>query len=285
MKFLIVNMDDLGLAKAVNEAARKCCLNGSITGVSVISCAGEFREAVKMLHDIEKKEVGAHLTLTGGFSPCTEDISRIKTLLGGNGKFVKDYLSLGTRYLTKLLNLKEVRIELSNQIRKLTEAGFEITHLDSHEHVHVLPGIMDVTIQLAGEFGIPYVRSPLESGAVMKREFRGKDLLRHVALKVFVQKVKGRIPAAHLRCNDVFFGHFHSGRINDKILSFLTGSLREGVNEVAVHPSLNSRELFEKHPWYKNGPVELDALLNGKWKDTISSEGVRMVPHSEIPAC
>jgi len=39
------------------------------------------------------------------------------------------------------------------------DAGIQPTHLDSHHHVHLWPGLTEIACQLAGEFGIPAVRA------------------------------------------------------------------------------------------------------------------------------
>lgn len=280
-KKLIVNVDDVGLSDAVNEAAEKCYRENAITGVSVMVCGKRFQDAASMLRRLGKTEVGVHLTLAGKFPPCTQNRSAIKSLLSGEGTFVRNYRRFMLHYFQRRLNPDEIYLELANQIKKVRAEGLEVTHLDSHEHVHMIPAVLKITLRLANEFGVPYIRLPLEGAAVFRKQFKARDLARHAALKVFAARAKKAISGAGLYCNDAFLGHFHSGRINDDILCFMMENLPGGVTELALHPAVMSPRLLEDSPWHRNAPVELDALLNGKWRKAAETNGARLVTHKE----
>ena len=281
MKSLIINADDAGYSDAVNEAVRKCYLSGVITGVSVMACGKRFHEACAILRDLGKTEVGVHLTLTGHFTPCTKPFLSIETLLR-KGTFVGNYWGFMLLSARKKLKSEQIYLELSNQIKKVKEEGLEVTHLDSHEHIHMFPEVLDVTMRLASEFNIPYMRLPLEKAAVMRKQFRVKDLLRHSGLKVFTSRAKRVASRAHVKCNDAFLGHFHSGRIDDDILTFMVENLADGVNELASHPGIFPRELSEKSPGrHRNAQKELDTLISGRWKRHLDAGGIRLISHRE----
>lgn len=279
MKALIINIDDVGFSTGINNAARECYTAGVITGVSVVACGEKFTEAASMLHSIGKNEAGVHLTLTGDFTPCTKNPLDVKTLVE-EGVFPKNYLGFSRRYAKKKINPNEIYLELVNQVKRVKGSGLEITHLDSHEHIHMFPEVLNAVVRLAKEFNVPYVRLPLECSCVAKKKFSIKDFMRHLALQAFALKGERHLNAAHVRHNDFFMGHFHSGRIDDEVLTFMLENLHEGTTELAVHASTPSKEIDESS-WYKNSPRELDALLNGKWKDLILSRGINLLTHRE----
>ena len=66
---------------------------------------------------------------------------------------------------------------------------------------------------------------------------------------------------------DIFWGHFHYGRIDEGVLAFITENLCEGVNELAVHPAA--------------GKEELEVLLRGEWKKPLSAKEVKLVSCQE----
>jgi len=281
MRSLIVNADDLGLSEGINEAVKRCYLSGAITGVSVMACGRCFREGAAMLREIGKTEVGAHLTVTCGFFPCTEDRAGIKSLLNTRGAFLSNYLEFMGRYFRKKIKMDEMYLELAGQIKKINEEGLTITHLDSHEHVHMFPGVLKITLRLAEEFGIPYIRVPLERSAVVRKKFRVKDLLRYAGLKMFASGAAAAVTASKIGHNDTFLGHFHSGRMDDDILIFMVENLTDGVNELALHPGVFSRGLLSDSSWHCNAPVELETLINGKWRHLAESKGIRFISHKE----
>ena len=279
MKRLIVNADDVGFSAAVNKAAEKCYEEGAITGVSVMAGGQCFGEAVAMLREIGKTEVGAHLTLTGTAVPCVKDRSRIGTLLDAEGDFVPGHARLAARCLGRRIKPSEMYAELSAQISKIKAAGLEITHLDSHEHVHMLPPVLVITLLLAEEFSIPYVRLPIEGFRAVTYGFRTKDLVRHSALRLFAHCGRVAMVKESAGHNDSFLGHFHAGRLDDGILCSMIKGLPDGLTELAAHPAADSPEFMAEHPWYRNASVEFDALLNGRWRDLAASEGVQLVAH------
>jgi len=281
MKFLIINADDCGFSDSLNEAVERCYRCGRITGVSVMAVGARFQQAAEMLRNIGRTDVGVHMTLTGSLPPCTEDRSRIDTILNKDGTFPADYKSFGLRYLLRKIRPGQVYLEFREQIEKVLKEGLSVTHLDSHEHVHMFPELFDVTLKLASEFKIPYIRIPLENPAAIKKSFAIKDLARYGGLRVFALRGRKLIAGTSLKYNDVFCGHFHSHRIDDGILSAMIGNISEGVSELAVHPSVLSGDLVKRFPQYRNAHIELDALINGRWKERLESERISLVSHKE----
>ncbi|MDP8299168.1 MAG: ChbG/HpnK family deacetylase [Candidatus Tantalella remota] len=279
VKNLIVNADDIGLSASINEAARDCYNSGSITGVSVISCGSAFREGAAILRDIKKTDVGVHLTLTGGFPPREKETSRIKGLLAGKRSFVKGYGPFLVKYLRGTLKTDEIYRELKAQVSRVKDVGLTITHLDSHEHVHMLPPVLKVTLELAKEFDVPYIRLPLEPSGAAGVDLSMKDLARYAGLKVFAYASKKRLVSGTTGCNDAFLGHFHSGRMNKEILLKLLDIVPEGVCELAMHPGVMSPKLIETSPWHRNAQQELDILLDEGWMSRIEERGITLVSH------
>ena len=142
MKKLIINADDVGISSAVNEAVSKALAIGMLTGVSLMPRGESFTEAVSILKEKGLKEVGVHFTLTEGL-------------------FATGYQDFALKYY-KGLDRARIREELFDQLRKVKEAGFTITHLDSHVHIHMFPDVFKMVLELALENNIPYVRVPIE---------------------------------------------------------------------------------------------------------------------------
>ncbi|MFH1305198.1 MAG: ChbG/HpnK family deacetylase [Candidatus Omnitrophota bacterium] len=259
-KQLIINADDVGLSGAINAAVKTCYEKEAITGVSVMADGRCFKEAASMLRELGKPEVGIHLAYP---------------VPGGVRNFAALYFSGG-------LDLADVYQMFSRQIKKARNAGLEITHMDSHEHIHMFPAVLKILAALAVEFKIPYIRLSLEKGSVLRKRFNAKDILRHMALKPFALLGKRFLSREGIKHNDAFWGHFHAGRINDDVLCFIMRNLVPGVNELAVHPGIMSPELLKDSPWHKNAQQETTALLEGKWRALAAVADIRLVTHKEV---
>lgn len=149
---LIVNADDFGLDERVSRAIAQCLDEGLINSFSVFP----FRDAFhcELLHSILVKHaqvrVGAHLALVGS---AKEE----------HPKHYRDFLR---RYLSGRMKTSNVRAIWKAQIEDLgvhLGGTDRIAHLDSHQHLHMLPGLWQAARSLQAEFAIPRLRVPFES--------------------------------------------------------------------------------------------------------------------------
>lgn len=270
MKSLVINADDLGLSGSVNQAIALLYDRRAITGASIMPIGRKFDQAVSMLKDRGIKEIGVHLTFTGRFV----SMKGVKLPYG--------YLTLLSKYFFGRMDIKTIREEIVAQIGKVADQGFELTHIDSHEHVHMLPGILEAVIEASGKFGIPYIRVPSEPGAVLKKCFSIKDLFRYWGLRPCAGRSYRAVSGKGLISCAGFLGHFHSGRISKDILIFLADIIGEGETELAVHPGIMSDELLGSSPWHRNSQNEMEALLSYEWKEKLISRGIATVTHKQV---
>lgn len=147
---LIVNADDFGLDRRVSSAIAACLDEGLINSFSVYPFADPFHadllKSILMRHPQVK--VGAHLAVTG------------PDLADHPGHF-RDFLA---RYATGRFPAGRVGEMWRGQIKDLQAklGGAALSHLDSHQHLHMLPGLWDAARSLQEEFRVPRLRVPYE---------------------------------------------------------------------------------------------------------------------------
>jgi predicted glycoside hydrolase/deacetylase ChbG (UPF0249 family) len=281
-KLLIVNADDCGFSEEIDSAVEACYRAGKITGTSLMAGGRSFSHAAGMLKKNGISAAGVHLTLTGSLSPCTKDLSEIKTLCPGRDIFCAAYGSFALNYFMGRIKPEHIRREFVSQIEKVRGAGLELSHLDSHEHIHALPGIFGIVAGLAKEYKIPYVRVPLENISAMQKNFSLKNMARYGALRAVLacaEPFKG-LAERGIASNGRFLGHFHAGSLNDEILCSMMAALKEGVNELAVHPAIFSEKFTKGFPWYANAASEMNAILKGDWHKKAAASGIKLVTHA-----
>ena len=154
--------------------------------------------------------------------------------------------------------MRSIEEELRTQINKLKEVGIKPAFINSHQHLHLLPGIMDVVIKIAKENDINYVRlvnEPLHGKGKLFRKIQ-------LAFLNFLSKVaRKKLKKAGLSYNDKFIGFLNAGGLTADDLEFAK-KIKNGIVEIGCHPGYENEELRNKYKhWGKyNWEKELHLL-------------------------
>src|SRR3989304_4906126 len=158
---IIINADDFGLNEEVNEGILKSFRNGILRSASLMANGNSFDHAVGIIHSNPNLDIGVHLTLVEGKPIMAAD--KIPSLLNENGNLYTHAIKFTKKYFSEVINLGEAYEELNAQIRKVLDHGINISHIDSHQHIHMLPKILDLIIDLANQYNIKFIRLPKEN--------------------------------------------------------------------------------------------------------------------------
>ncbi|XP_066512993.1 carbohydrate deacetylase-like isoform X1 [Hoplias malabaricus] len=158
---LVVTGDDFGYCERRNRGIVDCFQSGGISNVSLLVNAVSAEHAAELAkrHHIP---IGLHANLSEGAPVCQE--LRRSTLLNKDGFF---YGKMGFREVLQSgqMNMAEVEAELRAQVKRFCElTGHLPSHMDGHQHVHILPEVREVFAQVLSDFGITYTRVPVEPG-------------------------------------------------------------------------------------------------------------------------
>lgn len=268
MKHLIVTADDLGLAKSINEGIAKAYSEGIITSISVISAGEAFEDAVRVIKELGLKEIGAHLSLT-----------ETRPLLS-TSKFYKNHNEFFYNFFLKKISTDEIHKELKVQLELLKKAGVRITHINSHEHIHIIPQVLDVFIRLAREYNIPAIRYP--RGDRPARPLSLREVYKSFILKYFTAKTDRILHNSNMVYTDFFIGLLDAGRLNIAIIKEMIKTLKDGVTEIVTHPGFLSPEILEHYAWHTGGEAELFALTDNRVKNAIKNNSIKLITYGEL---
>lgn len=223
-RFVVVNVDDLGLHPAVRRAVES--LAGSVTSATILSNGMD----VENIRPVEGVGFGVHLNILRG-RPVSA-VSRVPSLIDGEGIFWRDYTLLYRKYLLGKINLREVELEWEAQIGRVRDLGFEITHLDSEKHIHAWPKLMTIACNLAKRHGIKWVRRP-------HQHLSGKDFL-SVKLLLLSVWAKFQKPTPGIYWPDSVWGINNQGTNLDfkRLSAYLSAYPKSRVVELCCHPGI-----------------------------------------------
>jgi len=278
MKCLIVTADDFGLTKSINEGIEKTYKEGIVKVLSFIPAGEAFEDAVLFAKQAKLEGIGAHLALTQ-VSPVTDPV-KIPTLVSKDGKFYKSYAQFLAKFFIGAINPDEIYLELKNQMEKLHRTGLSITNLSSHEHIHMVPGILKIFIALSKEYNIPYIRC-LHSEK-MRSPFSVKKLYKRLLLPLFSGKMEKMLKASGVKHTSGFLGFLDSGALQEKILLEMIRYLKDGATELVCHPGFAGPEVLDRCIFHANCETETSALTSRNVRELIDKEGIRLARYEEI---
>lgn len=249
MSTLVVTADDAGLHPGMTEGAIRAHRQGIVTACSVVANGVAFDDAVARLRDVPSLEVGVHLTLVEE-RPLTPI------------RFPKKYTAFVPLYLARVIGIDAIERELRAQVEKVRATGLRITHLNGHQHLHVLPRIFAVVRRLAREYAIPYVRTVNDSGGTARR-------LPVAALNALGRRAPGT--------NQRTIGVAAAGHLTDVVplLDHVSG-----ITELVTHPGIG----VSGYAWGYDWEAETRALCDPRLGDELAKRGITLAAPSAAAA-
>ena len=255
---LIVHADDFGITEAANEGIVRAHREGIVTSTSLMAPGAAFEHAIRLSRLTPELDVGIHLTLVEEkplLPPQT-----IPSLVTESGHFFNHATTFMKHYLQGRIRMEEVYRELDAQIAKVKNQGIPFSHLDSHQHVHMLPRVRQVVIELARKYGIRAMRRPREPlrGYMLKKWKNYSRIPQLLVLNTLCRLAGNRdIPGA-----EHFAGFYYGGNLNKKnLLNVLRNLPSTGTCELMCHPGNADPDGRYGH-WGYHWGEELNALID-----------------------
>jgi predicted glycoside hydrolase/deacetylase ChbG (UPF0249 family) len=277
---LVVNADDLGLHPDIDRGIEAAHRDGIVTSASIAAVGDSFDQAVEICRRCPDLDVGVHLTLVGE-RPLT-DPGTLGELVTKDGRFLTAHPALVARALTLRLDRGAVRRELESQIEKVERAGIRPSHVDGHQHVHLLPVVWPVVVDLARRRGIPWVRVPAFRPAATNGAGPLQVGLR-MGLNVLQKGRRAQLGA--LRSADVTPALADSGHLTvDRIARALERVPAGAVAELVTHPGVTTPALEERYDWGYDWTGETAALTDAGLRRSIAEAGFELRTFRELAA-
>ena len=260
---LVLNADDFGLSPSVNRSILRAAEEGLLKSASLMVTHAAAQDAVlAAAASPVPLALGLHFCLTSGRACAPPE--EIPLLADRDGRLKRGFLGL-TRLL-KSSRFAEARIQARRELAaqwaefdRLTQMApnCPVDHLDSHQHIHVLPGLFLPLMADARKRNL-ILRIPAERIGAVSRLFAGPPVFRArgIAKKMILDhfiRTDGRefspfvlsetFGAGDFDPDAGYFGILDSGRMNEaailRILKTLPRLARRGTTdlfEINLHP-------------------------------------------------
>ena len=251
---VIVHADDFGLHPSLNEAIERAHREGLVTSASLMPLGPAFDDAVRRANSLPELDLGLHFTLVGvpGMPPTL-------------GAFLR-------AYAWGQMSARTVKAHLRRQFDAL--GGLPISHIDSHQHLHTLPGIMRVVCRFASQNGIRAVRLPIDGPAYAPVSPARRA--QAAALAAMARLSRRSIRASGLTTSDHFSGMAVSGHLTASTFAAYLTNAQSGLTEIVCHPGADNAALSEIFEWGYDWQGELSALCSPEARAALAKDTIML---------
>jgi predicted glycoside hydrolase/deacetylase ChbG (UPF0249 family) len=276
MKQLIINADDFGLCESINKGILECYLNGIVSDFSFLINSENFDKSVKALKDNRIKHFGIHVNLTFGKSLS----GNISSMTDKNGNYLSTVAHF-KNYLKGKINPDEVYTEVKRQLDLLTSHGFEITHIDTHQNIHILPPVYSAVNKAKNDYNPEVIiRFPCEPLSFNLR-YKPSNFKRIFILNALSRysKFKNGIDVKVQAIGGDFYNNKNNKEVIRRVVRKI-GKLDKDIFEMAVHPGYYSDEIL-KYDGYAH-PRERELEFLSKPNDIFSNNSIKLISFKDI---
>lgn len=268
---LVVNADDFGRSRSINEAVIRAHREGILTSASLMVNEPACAEAVSLARENPKLGVGLHLTLLMGRSALPR--GKIPGLVNARGEFSDNPVGVGFRYFFLRGLREQLRAEIHAQFEKFFATGLPLDHLNGHLHLHLHPAVFRILMEDAEKLRIRHLRLTRDCLSRSRRMARGRWFYRlsHAAIyEMLSGRARGPLAQKKIKHAQITFGLLQDSRVDEEYLLKLLPEIPPGDSELYSHPSLDRF----KH--------EFDALVSPRVAEAIHRLGIRLIRYQDL---
>ncbi len=283
---LIINADGFGFTPGINRAIRLVAGAGTISSISVTPNFPASAELSDFHRHFPRISVGVHLNPVVGrpVSAC----GSVPSLVDRDGFFW--YKEFPRRLFRGLIDEKELFAELTAQIDAVLSMGVPVTHLDSHQNLHLLPRFFSLFLDLALEKNIRRMRCHRHHVCV-KTWQDGESTLgfyaarpRTGAVHLYARFLMGLATKRGMKMADRLLSPPSAGRGKDHLDFWRTAfsHLPGGTSEVYCHPGFVDDTLKRWARYVYPRQAETDLLLSGEFAALLKRSNAALIGFHDL---
>ena len=268
---LIVNADDFGRSRSINEAVIRAHREGILTTASLMVNEPSCAEAVTLAKQNPNLGVGLHLTLLMGHSALP--LEQIPGLVNAHGEFSNNPVGVGFRYFLQRNLREQLRAEIHAQFKNFRATSLPLDHVNGHLHMHLHPTVFKILMEDAEALGIRHLRLTRDCFDRSRRMaserwfYRASHALIYDRLS---QRAREPLRQHGIKHAQITFGLLQDSRVDEEYILKLLPELPPGDSELYSHPSLDQF----KH--------EFDALISPRVKEEVVRLNIKLIRYQDL---
>jgi len=279
-RFLIVNADDFGWTEGVNEGIIDAHRQGIVTSATLLAGGRATQDAARLAIATPSLGIGVHLAYQLG--AVLVDPRRLPKIFRTDGSPRFNTLGLWLRVTIDKQARRQLQEHFRSQIEKVLDMGVQLTHLDTHKHLHYWPAVNHIVCELADEFSIRAVRflaassreRPMAGSCSVRLQLAGLGWTAFINSK--------HINSFGLISPQRFLGIPMTGSWTKQVMLDTLDALPVGWSELMVHPG--SARGLENEPTrlVESRRQEWDILIDPEVKEKCQSNKINLVSYRQL---
>jgi hopanoid biosynthesis associated protein HpnK len=282
LKQLIVNADDLGLTPAVNRGVVRAFQDGIVTSASLLVTGSAFEDAVALARQNPELDVGLHLALVEERAALGPDL--LPTLVDETGRFPRTSAEFIRRAILGGIDWLEVEREIAAQIALFQETGLRLSHLDSHQHLHMFPPVFQIVRRLARWVENVWIRNPVGPWRKSPGTPVGRWVQR-LGLNLTCLAARGLHDGSQPQMPDGLYGFEVSGCLTRSALEHILRRTPHGLYELVCHPGEDDADTRTRYShWGYTWAEELETLTARETRVILEDQEIVLTSFAQASA-
>lgn len=237
-KKIIINADDFGMTPGVTAGILYAHQFGIVTSTTAMVNRPFAKESLTLAKNCPDLGIGLHFVLDAG-KPISKNVP---SLIDHSGQFLTGH------FLMKSAKKTDIKTELLAQLELLLQWYPNVTHIDSHHHMHLhLPEALEAVLEVAEAYKLP-VRSFTEN------HWHTVD-----------------------STDKLYYDFYGTENVTVPYLESILKNIEDGVSEVMCHPAFLDPWLLAASSYTETRMKELEILTDNLLKEIIHDQTMELV--------
>ena len=232
--------------------------DGIVTSASLLVTGSAFEDAAALAEQNPELDVGLHLTLVEERAVLGREV--LPTLVDEAGRFPRTSGEFFRRAVLGRISWGDVEREIAAQITRFQKTGLRLSHVNSHQHLHMFPPVFRIISRLTRGMDNVWIRN----SAGPWRKSPGIPMVRwaqQLGLNLTCLSARGLRGPPPPQMPDGMYGFEVSGCLTHRALKQILRKIPDGLYELVCHPGEDDAGTRRQYShWGYRWAEELEAL-------------------------
>jgi predicted glycoside hydrolase/deacetylase ChbG (UPF0249 family) len=217
-------------------------------------------------------DIGLHLALVEERAVLGREM--LPTLVDETGRFPRTSGEFFRRAFLGRINWGEVEREIAAQIARFQKTGLRLSHINSHQHLHMFPPVFRIVRRLTREMDNVWIRNPM--GPWRKSpDVRMRRWVQRLGLNLTCLSARRLYGSSLPDMPDGMYGFEVGGCLTRSALQQIARRIPDGVYELICHPGEDDAETRTRYSnWGYRWAEELEALTAPETRVALEKQGI-----------